>query len=223
MMEILVHTSLGLSCGVLSSGYIEAVHQLQRRIGDSSLLPRRRHWRTCYFSTRMTGRLWWPFFDSCSQIRGLHMVSQRLELISVWVRPGLWAPLTTLRVHSTLLTVHSLGQEEIPGLWFLRWTERLPLCLPLRRGDLWPPPAMDWEKERIVLLLSELSELGGLFCQVSPLTLGMLFFFFSFLCTWVNWSFVLDLGGVDVPDTGGPCRPRPCDEPAKDGGTEDLS
>lgn len=175
------------------------------------------------FSTRMTGRLWWPIKDGRSQIYRPRMVLQGLALLAVWVRPDLCASLTTLRVHSTLLTVHSLGQEEIPGLWFLRWTERLPLCLPLWRGDLWPPPAMVWEKERIVLLLPELSELEGLFCQVSPLTLGMLFFFSPFLCTWVNRSFVLDPDGVDVPDTDGPCRPRPCDELAKAEGSEDLS
>lgn len=52
---------------------------------------------------------------------------------------------------------------------------------------------------------------------------GNVVFFLPFLCTWVNRSFVLDPGGVDVPDTDGPCRPRPCDEPAKEGGTEDLS
>lgn len=87
------------------------------------------------------------------------------------------------------------------------------------------------EKERIVLLLSELSELGrggiilpGVSSDSGNVFLWLFFFFLPlFPCTWVNRSFVLDPGGVDVPDTDGPCRPRPCDEPTKEGGTEDLS
>lgn len=84
-----------------------------------------------------------------------------------------------------------------------------------------PPP---WPERRRGLSLYSLSFLNwGDYFARCLLWLWECCSFFPFPCTWVNRSFVLDLGGVDVPDTDGPCRPRPCDEPTKEGGTEDLS